>query len=178
MEIILLLGNIMIQRGLWEAQDAHDVPAVVSGIIGMVSFGLSICLNSICNTAKEERTAFAPRRFLINLLLLASSVNIWRGLWNIQNEFEIPWLHSTVAGGLIVLLGMVLEQCSAAQEAALADELNHYGENRQDPEADSVVIVSAENLDGGDHKDVARLCPSNVEDRNSVAEYLSRIRNR
>ena len=107
----------MVQRGVWEALDDKEVPAAVSGMIGFVSFILSICLNTCLNTAKEETRVLTPRRYIMSALLLLCSVNVWRSLWNLMNELEISPLSTTLVGTVVIVLGMIAEQWAAVRRA-------------------------------------------------------------
>jgi hypothetical protein len=127
LEIVLLLGNIMVQRGIWEGLDDRDVPSYISGLVGLASFILSICFNNCLNTDKEETRIFTPRRYFMSALLLLCSVNVWRSLWNLQNELNIPWLNTTVAGTFVIVAGMMLEQRLARRRAREDEALHPHG---------------------------------------------------
>jgi hypothetical protein len=109
-EVFLLLGNIMVQRGIWEYLDDQNIPSYVSGLVGLVSFAISLSLENYLSRAKETTVMFTPRKYLTSATVLLSNVNIWRCLWNFQNEFKVPFLASIVTGTAVILLGMTLEQ--------------------------------------------------------------------
>ena len=202
LEIVLLLGNIMVQRGIWEGLDDRDVPSYISGLVGLASFILSICFNNCLNTDKEETRIFTPRRYFMSALLLLCSVNVWRSLWNLQNELNIPWLNTTVAGTLVIISGMMLEQCLARRRARDDDALHGAGPHPPFPgpaghtaadagsarhsldafSHDPAVLESLEHaglVPPGEEPEPPLLAEEEEEEtKNPVAELICKIRNR
>jgi hypothetical protein len=109
-EVILLIGNVMIQRGIWDGLDDKNVPAYVSGIIGLVLFAWTICLNNIFNTSNTAG------RLIVSGVLLLCSINTWRCIWNIQTEQGVPVAVSTLVGLIAILIGTAMEHLTVASQ--------------------------------------------------------------
>ena len=110
MEVVLLIGNVMFQRGIWDFLDDKEIPAYVSGFAGLVLFAWTACLNNVFNLSKEQNSIFAPRRHVIGGLLLLCSINVWRFVWNLQSENGVSVECSALVGSLIIMVGTMLEQ--------------------------------------------------------------------
>lgn len=186
LEIVLLLGNIMVQRGIWNTLDEKEVPAAVSGLFGLISFVMSIVLNTCLNTTKEESRIVTPRRYFMSALLLLCSVNIWRSLWNLQDDLEIPLPTSILLGTVIIIVGMMMEQWLArrrAREEAAHDDPNSPAAAQADasrPSLDGFAPGAAamNSLDHAGPPGVADAEPPPPDEKNAVAELICKIRNR
>jgi hypothetical protein len=183
LEIVLLLGNIMVQRGIWNALDDSEVPAAVSGLFGLVSFVLSILLNTCLNTAKEESRIFTPRRYFMSALLLLCSVNVWRSLWNLQDELRIPLSTSTAVGTVVIIIGMMMEQCLARRRARELEAAHDHAASLAGQDVGHAVV------DGFSHGEATRNSMDHAslphpeesppaDELNPVADLICKIRNR